>query len=107
MRHYVIDLSVSPEERWVSIINDFENDIKFIFNILNRQFSSWKSSAISKLIGLSSYFGYVLHDKEINYISQRLNIPFGKVVLLQIMYELTACCTSAVFLNSENNEYVH
>jgi hypothetical protein len=97
MKQYTIALNASPEEKWQTIIRDFKPEILDIYQKLDQTYSKFISGFFSQAIGLSSYLGCVLHDKEINYIAKACGIPFGKLVLLQIMYELSACCTSAVF----------
>jgi len=97
VRNYIISLDVEPEKRWKPVIDDFRDEIKNVYEKLEKENGGLLSSIASGLITTASCFGYVLHDKELNYIAQECDIPFGKLVILQIMYELSACCTSTVF----------
>lgn len=98
MKHYIVSLDAKPEDRWREIITDNKNAVVAIYHKLQSTHGSWLAKVASNVIGLSSYFGYILHDKELTYISKECGIPFGQLVLLQIMYELSACCTSTVYM---------
>jgi hypothetical protein len=98
MNHYSIQINASPAEKWGPILDDFEDQIKSVYRKLKSQNSGFLSNLGSKMISLSSYFGFVKYADEISYITERCGIPFGEGVLLQIMYELSAACTSAVFM---------
>ena len=97
MKNYIIDINGTVEQRWKPILDDFKDDIMKVYNNLSQANSGLLSSMASKLISVANFFGYVLYEQELTYISKQCNIPFGQLVMLQIMYELSACCTSAVF----------
>ena len=97
MKKYIIDINSNAEDRWKPIISDYKVEISNVFNKLNQMNNGLLSSLASGLINIANKFGYVLYEDELNYISKECAIPFGQLVMLQIMYELSACCTSAVF----------
>ncbi len=96
-KKYTIALETPPEERWLPIIQDHLGDIKAIYRDLNEKSGGTMVAILSKLITASSSFGYVLYRDELQSIAKLCDIPFGQLVILQLMYELSACCTSAVF----------
>ncbi len=101
-----IDLETKEEQRWLPILKIYKYKIKAAHDALFLQFgnSKWIQMA-SKLISMSSYFGYIMHKKEIQSISEQCNINFGDLVLAQIIYELSACCTSLIY--KHDGEYIH
>jgi len=94
---YQISLDEPPERRWEPVIRDYRQRIKGIYDHLEAQQSGLLSTLISGAISLGSNFNMVLHEAEIQSIAKACDIPFGKLVILQIMYELCACCSSLVF----------
>ncbi len=103
-----IDLETPPEQRWLPILKIYKYKIKAAHDQLFLNFgdSKWIQLA-SKLITTSSYFGYVKYSKEIQSISEVCNINFGDLVLAQIIYELSACCTSCIYKDPNSNETIH
>ncbi len=103
-----IDLETPPEERWLPIIRIYKYKIKSAHDSLFLAFANFKSIQLfSKIISLSSYFGFVLHKKELESISQICGISFGDLVIAQIIYELSASCTSLIYKDPVSNEIIH
>jgi hypothetical protein len=96
-KKYTIALETPAEERWLPIINDHLADIKAIYRDLEERNGGTMVAVLSKLISAASSFGYVLYKEELQSIAKVCEIPFGQLVILQLMYELSACCTSGVF----------
>jgi acid ceramidase len=103
MKNYTIHLDKQTQDSciWAEIIDDNIDNIKKIFNLMSEMHDNIIGSIASNIISFSSKMDYVKYADEIEYISKKTDIPFGKLVLLQIMYELSACCTSMIYLNNE------
>ncbi len=104
-KHYIIALETPPSERWQPIILDHQEQIQCVYDKLNANMTGLLASLISGVINLSGHFGYIKHVDELRSISHLTNISLGKLVGLQIMYELSAMCTSVILKN--NDQYLH
>lgn len=107
MKLYYVDLNADAKEKWREIIEDNLDAIKSIYKKLEAEYSGVLGTMASYMVSLASTFGYVLYTDEISYIAKKCDIPFGKVVLLQIMYELSASCTSVIYYDENIKAPVH
>ncbi len=102
-KQYIVHLD--QDEMWKEIVHDHLDEIKDIYASLKKNNSTIQSVlhwVLSKSISLSSSLNCVKYDKEVANISKWTGIPFGDVVMLQIMYELSSLCTSFVFTDGDN-----
>ena len=58
--------------------------------------SDFAIKLIQSVLKTAVFFGSVMYSKELKRIAELLNIPIGKVILLQLAYEAFAACTSIV-----------
>lgn len=49
--------------------------------------------------------GVVFYEKELKYIAKRAKIPEGTLLLLQLVYEASAACTSVVLLDDKVSRF--
>jgi hypothetical protein len=101
MKKYKISLDDEPKNRWREVIEDNKEEIKRI----HRKMNIPENYAIKSIMNVAYYLGLMIHSEEIEYIANHCCIPFHQAVILQIMYELSACCTSCVF--SMDDKLVH
>lgn len=101
MKTYTINLDLEPSAMWNEVITENLEDIKAVYNKMNSLYNKFIANIASSFISILSNHGYVKYEKELMSISNLTGIPFGKLVILQIMYELNACCTSAIYLQSD------
>src|SRR5579883_2465386 len=107
VKRYVLDLDLSPEERWINIFNDYKHKIPELKNQVNKIFETfgigyYSQSLLYYFIRLFELTGYMSYSKEIRFFSEFSGIEFEKVVIMQLYYEMTAACTSIV--TKINNE---
>lgn len=105
MKAYEIDLDLPPNQRWNEILDDYKEILIKVIPHLKK--------IIDTSLGYSYYIiypiikAYILANKikyyeELQAIAIKLNISFQYVLLLQLCYEASTCCTSAV-TKIENN----
>ncbi|BCS83459.1 NTn (N-terminal nucleophile) hydrolase [Cotonvirus japonicus] len=95
--YYDFDLDLPPEERWEKIIDEYcdvmaETKIHITKILANFSFGLNIVRLASGLINESNS----LHYKEIIYIAKRLNMATHEVLLLQLLYETSSACTTAI-----------
>lgn len=101
----VYDIELSDDYKWNKIVTHYKNKIlRCIYKIrpLYEQYISYAHIALRtyQILG-----GTILYQKEIEQISMILGIPFVECLLIQLVYEANAACTSAILKSEE--EYVH
>lgn len=106
MKKYTINLCVEPRKRWSEIILNHREDILKTLEIVeanvNAIFGSViLSNLVSKLFSGLTHLGAVMYYKEIEGIAELLNIPVGKVAMLQLAYEFNTSCTSVLYKNGD------
>lgn len=96
----VLDLDLPPEKRWIHIVQNYEYELKKIYNQLNNQELSYLGSfgkyGLLGLINLFVGLGKVKFIEELNSIAEVMEVPVSRVILMQLMYELSTCCTSSI-----------
>lgn len=98
---YVIDLEHPPEKRWLALVGDYKEHILRVVAICRSQYPLIDSPLCRALS--SSAFGkdIVCHEQEIESIASVLGIPAHIVLILQLLYEVNACCTSIITYRKE------
>ncbi len=106
METFTIDLDKSPETRWTEIITIYKNDIlqaiKYTEQAIGNQYLTWLTTHCFSLL---TNMGLVFYSQELQGIAQILDIPLGKVAMLQLAYEFFTCCTS--ILVKQDNKVFH
>lgn len=99
MKCYTINLDLPPNERWTILLNDYkehypriEKEIDAILN--NVGYNSIFSTLINAAI--NNYKDSIMYYEELVTISKVTNIPFDKLLIMQLMYEMSAACTTCV-----------
>lgn len=96
---FVINLDLPVKERLDPIYNIYENEIKIIIpqlkQIINLHFSGYEK-ILFRIIKAYKFFNKIMYKDELEYIANKFNIDFEYVVLLQLIYETSSCCTSIV-----------
>ena len=96
---YEINLDLPAEQRWKILFDDYENELDTIKPILKSLIDTYTqnySFIIKPLIKTYKFFKMIMYEKELSYFAKRLNIDFDYVLLLQLIYETSSCCTSIV-----------
>jgi hypothetical protein len=101
---YDIDLDGSYEDQWKPIIADFQNEIVGFVNGLGLS-----EKLPLKVLDLYDYSIVESYDaqfaQEVKAISTLLNLSFTEIVVLNLIYDITAQCTSIVIQDPEGNIY--
>ncbi|AKI80368.1 acid ceramidase-like protein [Acanthamoeba polyphaga mimivirus] len=105
--YYDFDLDLNAEVRWVKIFDAFKDKItdlkSHLVNLLKPHDSSLK--IVSMLSGFINPEN-ILHYGEIKYITDRLGMKMYEIIILQLVYEITAACTSAVIDVGDNKLFL-
>lgn len=97
MKRYSINLDENSATRWQYIIDDNKDKLSKAMNKLNDLIpKNIIFKLIEWLMALCTYLNIVCYSDELRAISKQTNIPLGKLVLLQLYYELNAHCTSII-----------
>lgn len=102
---YTINLDLDPKVRWKEVINDFKSEIPGLYKIL-------KSFVPAELLPLVDLFGDSLdtympqpYADEVRGIALETGMPLGDVALLNMLYDVTAFCTSIVIEDTKGAIY--
>ncbi|KAL6066767.1 Acid ceramidase [Balamuthia mandrillaris] len=112
---FVVDLDLPPAQRWNEIAHHYKSDFKGLRQILEEEIAEMlggkkKASLLEKLAGLvlgaAAKAGAVYYGKELKGLAQACELPLGLLVLMQLVYEAAAACTS-VIVNDDNGVPIH
>ena len=102
---YTINLDLDPTVRWKEVINDFKSEIPGLYKIL-------KSFVPAELLPLVDLFGDSLdtympqpYADEVRGIALQTGMPLGDVALLNMLYDVTAFCTSIIIEDTKGAIY--
>jgi len=107
VKHYEINLDLPGKDRWCAILADnkslFPRIVSFVNNTLK---GVGYSEEISKIVGgmIWIYQKNIAHLEELSCIANTIGISLDKLIIMQLIYEASAACTSVV--SKIDNEYV-
>lgn len=97
MKRYSVNLNENAETRWNHVLNDNKENLSKAMIKLNELIPKGIIfKLIEWLLALCTYLRIVYYSDEIRAISRHTKIPLGKLVMLQLYYELNAHCTSII-----------
>lgn len=91
------DLGKSPKENWDPIFEDF--DIQNLKLHLNKIINPYRHVINMLKFGLN--FVDIMYQDELNFLAKKLNLSLMEVLMLQLIYETSSACTSAILETSE------
>lgn len=101
VKPFIINLDVAPTERWKEVMEAYKDEVPAMLAIL-------KKIVPADLVPLATLFGDALdtyipqpYADEIRGLAVVAGLPVGDAALLNVLYELTAFCTSIVARNDE------
>jgi hypothetical protein len=101
MHSLIINLDLSIEKRYENIVKLF--DVKAASKNLNEIYENFlpKIPMVNNMISLSVKANKkkIIYKDEIKYWSKILDLPFHKIMILQLLFELYAGCTTVVHKN--------
>eukprot|EP00929_Paragymnodinium_shiwhaense_P034028 TRINITY_DN18562_c0_g1_i2.p1 TRINITY_DN18562_c0_g1~~TRINITY_DN18562_c0_g1_i2.p1 ORF type:complete len:473 (+),score=65.17 TRINITY_DN18562_c0_g1_i2:135-1553(+) len=96
VRHQV-NLDEAPEHRWTKVVEAHLDRLPRVLKVIEDVIGDgWTASAASMLFAGALKAGCFYYGKEIEGIARVINVPVGKIALMQIAYEVFAACTSIV-----------
>lgn len=104
VKRWVVDLDLPPEERWSEVVAFHAPDLlavaQHIRSELARMVGKKKATFGEKVVGAflagAAHAGVVFYGRELAGIAKASGLPLGQLVLLQLVYEASAACTSIV-----------
>ena len=100
---YVVNLNLPPEERWNDVIDDYRGKFDDILDIVDQILGPYLGYGVLSIVEYMA--DNVFYIRELRAISKKCNLPLGKLILMQLCYELFSCCTSLVI--NDNGKTVH
>jgi hypothetical protein len=93
IKSYTIDLDLDPEDRWTEISIEYTRKIKKLLKYCNQILGSatYPASWLAWLFSSS-----VFYIDELRGISRDTGIDISQLILMQLCYEVCACCTSVI-----------
>lgn len=98
VKYYDFDIELSAEKRWGPIIDDFADYLPKLKEHIESIINTFGSTTINftrpfyHMIPKSK----ILHFDELSYISERIGLDMFDILLMQLIYEASSACTSAV-----------
>jgi len=98
IKYFDFDLEKKPSDRWEEIFNEFSlkiGDIRKQLKSIIKQYGALIpiSGGIFNTIDPSNIMFY----DELAFIADRMKMPLYQIVILQLIYEMTSACTTAIF----------
>jgi len=92
----ILNLDLSPEERWVEIISPYKEEISELIGVI-------KELVPSKIIDfVDTYFPTIFarlpqpYAGEVSGVAKAAGLPLGEAIMYNIFYEIFTACTSIV-----------
>jgi len=102
-----INLDLPQSERWLDLLAEFKPQLEVVKNNMKGLIDEMLGASyyfIIPLIKTFKAFKSIMFLEELESISKAMGMSFEYVLLLQLCYEVSSCCTSAI--TKVNNEYV-
>jgi len=109
--NYVINLDLSPTQRWNELAADKSEQIKHLLTTFKTFVRAWGNASEEVIQFIDSDLGYLAETfpapfgDEMKGIGKASGIPLGEIVLYNIFYELFTVCTSIVAQDSSGKLY--
>lgn len=100
---FTVNLDEKPENRWNDVINEYKTKFNDVLNVMDRLLQGFTRTALTWLTWF--YSEQVFYIDELKAISAKSGIELEKLIILQLCYELFACCTS--ILINEGEKIIH
>jgi hypothetical protein len=101
---FVINLDLPAAERWNEVIDRFRPQLvqsdreitRFLHSSVGRIKGGFLESMASGILRTYNAFGGVYYGAELAAISARCGIGLGRLIMIQLVYEVSAACTSVI-----------
>lgn len=104
--YYEFDLDLNPSDRWATIFDLFELKIPKLRKHIAKLFKQFESilPIVKEIFNLINPLQIMFYD-EIKYIANKMKLSIHEVILLQLIYETSAACTTAIFEIGSDSAY--
>ncbi|XP_022106266.1 acid ceramidase-like isoform X2 [Acanthaster planci] len=107
---FVLNLDLSPEERWRPLVKNKSAEVKALLNdLIDLLGAFFNETKVTELLDdIMAPLAFTLpqpYQDEILGIAESTGIPLGQIVLYNIFYEVNPFCTSIVAENSNGTLY--
>eukprot|EP01084_Bolivina_argentea_P050265 92419_1 len=110
---YHVNLDAPANKRWEEVINDYKDHFQQIEKIINDLISTelgktgtFLKSLISSTMSTLTKCGAVYYKDELSAIANQSKMSLGLLVVMQLIYESSAHCTS-IICNDEKGKPIH
>lgn len=106
IKTYKIDLDLAPKDRFKQVTNDFKEPMNEWLQAEKKQIDSKYLPFFEVLAsGIDEFLPYPFNE-EMKGIAEALDVSLGDVVLINLIYDLTAFCTGVLAVDS-NGQILH
>lgn len=99
---FIIHLDAPPEKRWRKVIEHYKEYIPDASSIACKLLGATTVKLLTPLLRLSFRSNMIMYKEELQAIATQINMDPGLLLLLQLVYESFAACTS-VIANTETH----
>jgi len=103
LNQYTIDLDLPSDQCWLPVLTDYREKIRECekqVDTLSRA-HPFITNLGCKILSYTCKQGLVMYHEELKAIAKFLDLPLGKIVAIQLVYELLAGCTT-IAINSQS-----
>lgn len=99
---FTVNLDLKPEKRWNDIIDTYKTKFESVMIILDDMINNFGFAGIILKWLTWFYSEKVFYIEELRAISKRSRVKLEKLIIMQLCYELFACCTSILINEGDN-----
>jgi N-acylethanolamine-hydrolysing acid amidase len=93
---FTIHLDYPPDKRWNEVINHFKEHIPKATKIAEDMLGKNAVRLLKPILKIATYSNGIMYREELLSISKQTSIDPGLLLLLQLVYEAFAACTSVI-----------
>ncbi|GAM18872.1 hypothetical protein SAMD00019534_020470 [Acytostelium subglobosum LB1] len=103
-RRYVVHLDGDPEHMWDEPCRDYRPAVKRVEAHINKMYgTNVLVRSLQSMLGAMAYMNWVSYASELRGLSRELDVPVGALVFMQLIYEVSTCCTTAMSRDQDGN----
>jgi len=105
---FEFDLDKSPEERWGPIFDANHDRLDIVKKEIKKILNSycWVRILTKPLVCTLRSTCNIPFMDEVDYIAKRYNLEYDEVISMQLIYESSSACTTAIFQSNDKNNIV-
>lgn len=98
-KRYIFDLDKPPQDRWTAILIAHKDIMPSLKKTIDHIYASIGLNGITGMVlkkMISLYTSRIMHYEELQSISAYTKIDFEKILLMQLIYEMSSACTTFI-----------